>query len=139
MGNYSILMLLLELVFQDDIWLYWLLLPKQWNTASKTYMWKHKIMTDKNLFSLHKVRTVKVIIQSPMVKPCAWHFFRPATDYGIIERKVIIFTIYFPHMSLDNLNHKRLTHLILHKHAQHWFIPPELFLCRLLVEILRSC
>ena len=39
-----------------------------------------------------------------MVEPGACHLFRPAADHAVVIGVVLVLTVYFPYMALDDLD-----------------------------------
>ena len=39
-----------------------------------------------------------------MVEPGACHLFRPAADHAVVIGVILVLTVYFPYMALDDLD-----------------------------------
>lgn len=80
-------------------------------------------MTNEDLFSLYEIGAIAVIINSITIIPSTRHELTPPTNHAIIKREIIILTINFLNMPLNNRNPPATRKSIMRKHHQHVLVP----------------
>ena len=67
-------------------------------------MREHKVVADEYFLCLNEIRHIIVLIQPSMVESSTGHLFRPAADHAVVIGVILVLTVYFPYMAVDDLD-----------------------------------
>jgi hypothetical protein len=89
---------------------------------------KYIIKANEYLLSLHEISHVAVIVYTSAVEASTRHKFASTADDAVIEREIVIFTVKFFDVPLDDGHSPASNKSVVCKHHQHVLIPEVLAL-----------